>query len=67
MEEYNNEKYKELENVENLFKKINRYGNEYNYCFGTFIPPSVLSIAIGQMGAVGGIINYNRQKNSIHG
>ena len=32
MEEYNNEKYMVLENVENLFKRINRFGNEYNYC-----------------------------------
>lgn len=39
MEEYNNEKYMVLENVENLFKRINRFGNEYNYCFGTFKPP----------------------------
>ena len=30
MEEYNNEKYMLLENVENLFKRINRFGNEYN-------------------------------------
>lgn len=29
MEEYNNEKYMILENVESLFKRINRLGNEY--------------------------------------
>ena len=28
MEEYNNEKYMVLENVENLFKRINRFGND---------------------------------------
>lgn len=38
MEEYNNEKYMILKNVENLFKRVKRYGEEYNYCFGTFIP-----------------------------
>lgn len=64
MEEYNNEKYKNLENVENLFKRINRYGNEYNYCFGTFIPQSVLPIVLG---AVGGLIETTRQKNNIRG
>lgn len=50
MEEYNNEKYKHLGNVENLFKRINRFGNEYNYCFGTFIQPSALPIALGAVG-----------------
>jgi len=47
MEEYNNETYIVLENVENLFKRINRFGNEYNYCFGTFKPQSALPIALG--------------------
>ena len=44
MEEYNNEKYMLLENVENLFKRINRFGNEYNYCFDTFKPQSALGV-----------------------
>lgn len=64
MEEYNNEKYMILENVENLFKRINRFGNEYNYCFGTFIPPSALPIVLG---AVGGLIEAARQKNNVSG
>lgn len=64
MEKYNNEKYKHLENVEALFKRINHFGNEYNYCFGTFIPMSVLPLALG---AVGGLIEAKRQKNHIHG
>lgn len=64
MEEYNNEKYKHLENVEDLFKRINRFGNEYNYCFGTFTPPSALPIALG---AVGGLIEATRQKKNISG
>ena len=64
MEEYNNEKYMVLENVENLFKKINRLGNEYNYCFGTFKPQSAIPIALG---AVGGLIEVAKQKNSISG
>lgn len=64
MEEYNNEKYRNLENVEKLFKRINRFGNEYNYCFSTFIPPSVLPIALG---AVGGLIEVARQRNNITG
>ena len=46
MEEYNNEKYMLLENVENLFKRINRFGNEYNYCFDTFKPQSALPIIL---------------------
>lgn len=67
MEEYDNEKYKKLENVENLFKRINRFGNEYNYCFGTFIPPSLLSISLMSIGAVGGIIEATRKKKNING
>lgn len=59
MEEYNNEKYMLLENVENLFKRINRFGNEYNYCFGTFKPQSALPISLG---AVGGLIEVAKQK-----
>lgn len=59
MEEYNNEKYMILENLENLFKRINRFGNEYNYCFGTFVPPSALPRALG---AVGGLIESSRKK-----
>ena len=64
MEEYSNEKYMVLENVENLFKGINRFGNEYNYCFGTFKPQSALPIALG---AVGGLIEVAKQKNNISG
>lgn len=64
MEEYNNEKYMILENVENLFKRINRFGNEYNYCFGTFVSQSALPIALG---AVGGLIEAARQKNNVSG
>ena len=64
MEEYNNEKYMVLENVENLFKRINRFGNEYNYCFSTFKPQSALPIALG---AVGGLIEVAKQKNNISG
>ena len=64
MEEYNNEKYMILENVENLFKRINRFGNEYNYCFGTFVPQSALPIALG---TVGGLIEAARQKNNVSG
>lgn len=64
MEEYNNEKYMVLENVENLFKRINRFGNEYNYYFGTFKPQSPLPIALG---AVGGLIEAARQKNNVSG
>ncbi len=62
MEEYNKEKYMHLENVESLFKRINRFGNEYNYCFGCFIPPSNLALAFG---AVGGAIDALRRKNLI--
>lgn len=64
MEEYNNEKYMVLENVENLFKRINRFGNEYNYCFGTFKTQSALPIVLG---AVGGLIEVAKQKNNISG
>lgn len=64
MEEYNNEKYMLLENVENLFKRINRFGNEYNYCFDTFKPQSALPIVLG---AVGGLIEVAKQKNNISG
>lgn len=60
MEEYNNEKYNNLENVENLFKRINRFGNEYNYCFGCFVPPSLLPMTLG---AIGGIIETSKRKN----
>lgn len=67
MKEYDNEKYKNLENVENLFKRIKRFGNEYNYCFGTFIPPSLSSITLSSMGIVGGIIEATRQKNKVTG
>lgn len=67
MEEYSNEKYQQLENVENLFKRINRFGNEYNYCFGTFIPLSLSSIALQSMGVVGGIIESTRQKSKVTG
>lgn len=59
MEEYNNDKYMILENVENLFKRIKRFGNEYNYCFGTFVPQSALPVALG---AVGGLIEAARKK-----
>lgn len=54
-------------NVENLFKRINRFGSEYNYCFGTFIPPTLSSIALSLMGAVGGIIEATRQKSNLTG
>ena len=64
MEEYNNEKYMMLENVENLFKKINRFGNEYNYWFGTFKPRLLLPVAFG---AVGGLMEAAKQKNNITG
>lgn len=64
MEEYNNAKYMMLENVENLFKKINRFGNEYNYCFGTFKPKSLLPVTFG---AVGRLIEVAKQKNNITG
>lgn len=47
MEEYNSEKYMALENVEDLFKRINRFRNEYNYCFDTFKPQSALPIILG--------------------
>lgn len=67
MEEYNNEKYKKLENVEALFKKVNCFGNEYNYCFGAAIPQSVLSVTLLSMGgAIGGLVEANRQKNKLH-
>lgn len=67
MEEYNNEKYQQLENVENLFKKVNCYGDEYNYCFGASVPKSVLSVTFLSMGgAVGGLIEANRQKNKLN-
>lgn len=68
IEEYDNEKYKDLENVENLFKRINCFGDEYNYCFGASVPQSVLSITLLSMGgAVGGLIEANRQKNKLNG
>lgn len=68
MEEYSNEKYQQLKNVENLFKRINCFGNEYNYCFGTSVPQSVLSVTLLSMGgAVGGLIEANRQKNKLNG
>lgn len=52
MEELDNEKYSKLENVENLFKRINRFGNEYNYCFATFMSPSMLPNILGILGAI---------------
>lgn len=68
MEEYNHEKYQQLENIENLFKKINCYGDEYNYCFGASVPKSVVSVTLLSMGgAIGGLIEANRQKNKLNG
>ena len=67
MEVFNNEKYQKLENVEELFKKVNCFGNEYNYCFGAAIPQSVLSTTLlSTGGAIGGLIAHNIQKNKLH-
>lgn len=67
MEIFNNEKYQKLENVEDLFKKVNCFGNEYNYCFGAAIPKSILSVTFLSMGgAIGGLLEANRQKNKLH-
>lgn len=52
LEKLDNEKYSKLNNVENLFKSKNRFGNEYNYCFATFVPPSILSNGLGLLGAI---------------
>lgn len=63
MEEYHHEAYLHLENVEALFKRINRFGNEYNYCFGTFVPPSAFTTALG---AVGALIEAGKNRNKKH-
>lgn len=52
LEELDNEKYSKLENIENLFKSKNCFGNEYNYCFATFKSPSVFFNALGIFGAI---------------
>lgn len=68
MEEYKNEKYQQLENVEDLFRRINGAGDEFNYCFGASVPPSLLSTTLLSMGgAVGGLIEAKRQKNKLTG
>ena len=67
MEIFNNGKYKELENVEALFKKVSGFGNEYNNCFGAAVPQSVLSTTLLSMGgAIGSLIAANRQKNKLN-
>lgn len=68
MEIINNEKYQKLENVEDLFKEVNCFGDEYNYCFGATVPQSVLSTTLLSMGgAIGGLISANIQKNKLNG
>lgn len=67
MEIFSNEKHQQLENVEDLFKRVNCFGNEYNYCFGAAVSQSVLSVTLLSMGgAIGGLLEANRQKNKLH-
>lgn len=46
-EEFNNEKYNSIESIEAVFKRINRFSSQYNYCFATFIPQAVLPTILG--------------------
>lgn len=40
-----------LEAIEEYFKKVNCYGNEYNYCFASQLEPSILPALFGVAGA----------------
>lgn len=59
MEEFDNEKYNTIESIETVFQRINRFGLEYNCCFGCFVPPATFQVA--------GIIKDKLTKNNLTG